>query len=134
MLALVLALLQAAPPATDTPPRITPAEAVRHVEELVVVEGTVDQVSVSASETTFLNFGGRYPNHVFSAVLFKSKRALFPDLQSCEGKTIQVQGVVRLYFEKPEIVLSEPGQLRAPQCGRPPSSSGTARGPGGRTF
>lgn len=118
MLALVLALLQAAPAVAD-PPKIPPAEAAKHLEELVVVEGTLDQVSVSASETTFLNFGGRNPNQVFSAVIFKSKRALFPDLQGCEGKTIQVQGIVRLYFEKPEIVLSEPGQLRAQSCGSP---------------
>ncbi len=137
MLALVLAaLLQAAPPAADgPPPGIAPAEAPRHLEELVVVEGTVAQVSVSASETTFLNFGGRYPNQVFSAVVFKSKRALFPNLESCEGKTVQVQGIVRLYFEKPEIVLSEPGQLRAASCGPPPPSrSAPPRDLGGLYF
>ena len=115
MLALLLALLPLIAAAADGPPTITPAEAAKHVGELVVVQGRVDQVSVSArSETTYLNFGGRHPNHTFSAVVFKSKQPQFPNLLAYEGRVARVQGVVQIYFEKPEIVLSEPGQLRSP--------------------
>ncbi len=72
-------------------------------------------MSVSShSETTYLNFGGRHPNHTFSAVIFKSKLAQFPNLRGYEGKVARVRGVVQVYFDKPEMVLNEPGQLRSP--------------------
>jgi hypothetical protein len=61
MLALLLALLPFAAPA-ENPPTITPADAAKHVGELVIVQGTVDQVSVTGSQTTYLNFGVRFAN------------------------------------------------------------------------
>jgi len=111
MLPLVLAVFSLV--AVADPPTITPAEASKHVGELVVVKGTVDQVSVSLSETTYLNFGGRYPNHTLTAVISKAKRAQFPNVKSYEGKVAQVRGVVQLYRGEPEITLNEPGQLRS---------------------
>ena len=114
MLALVLALLAFVAPA-DKPPVITPAEAAKHVGELVIVRGTVDQVSVSTrTETTYLNFGGRYPNQVFAAVISKAKQAQFPNVKEYEGKVVQVRGVVQRYRGTAEIILNEPGQLRLP--------------------
>jgi len=68
MLALLLSLLSlVAPP---TPPTISPADAAQHVGEFVMVQGTVDQVSVTTRNGTFLDFGGRYPNYTFTAVIF----------------------------------------------------------------
>lgn len=125
ILALLLPLVAAA---ADDPPRVTPAETGKHLGELVTVEGTVDQVRVSGAETTYLDLGGRYPDHAFSAVVFKSRRAQFPDLESYEGRLVRVTGVVQRYFEKPEIVLSEPGQLRrveaSQSAGRSPALPG----------
>ena len=116
MLVLILALLSLAAPVADGPPTITPAEAAKHVGELVIVQGTVDQVSVSArSETTFLNFGGKYPNNAFVAVIFKANKERFPNVKACEGKVVQVRGVVQLYRGKPEIILNDPVQLRLPE-------------------
>jgi hypothetical protein len=113
MLALVLAALPFLAPA-EPPPVITPAEAAKHVGDLVVVEGKVDQIVLSVNLTTHINFGGRYPNHAFTATIFKAKQPLFTGVKDYEGKVVQVRGVVHLYRGKPEIVLEEPTQLRLP--------------------
>jgi DNA/RNA endonuclease YhcR with UshA esterase domain len=47
-------------------------------------------------------------------VIFKSKQRDFTGVKGCEGKVAQVRGVVKLYRDKPEIILNEPGQLRSP--------------------
>ena len=45
---------------------ILPEEAKEHVGENVSVRGLVEQVSVSKKGHAFLNFGGRYPNQIFT--------------------------------------------------------------------
>ena len=46
---------------------ILPEEAKEHVgEKNASVRGLVEQVSVSKKGHAFLNFGGRYPNQVFT--------------------------------------------------------------------
>ena len=111
MLTLVLAALPFLAPA-GPPPVITPAEAVQHVGDEVVVQGTVSQIVLSVNLTTHINLGGRYPNHVFTATIFKAKQTLFTGVKDYEGKVVQVQGLVHLYRGKPEIVLTEPTQIR----------------------
>ena len=97
--------------------RIVPdSQAAQYVGQTVTVEGTVAQVSVSQrSNTTFLNFGDRYPNHTFTAVIFRSAAARFPNPQQWEGKRVRVTGTVRLYRGKPEIVLDNPSQITLPR-------------------
>jgi len=93
-------------------PVVAPVDAAQHVGKEVVVEGVVVQVSVSTpSEPIYLNFGARYPKHVFAAVVFADKRALFADAGKWEGKKVRVTGTVQLYRGKPEIVLNDPAQL-----------------------
>lgn len=111
MLALLLFALVAAPPAT-TPPIIAPERAASHVGEEVVVQGKVTQIVLSVNLTTHINFGGIYPKHVFTATVFKANQNLFPGVRDLDGKVVQVQGVVRLYRGKPEIVLTRPTQIR----------------------
>lgn len=110
MLALLFCALALVAPA-QKPPVITPAEAAKHVGQEVVVRGTVSQIVLSVNLTTHINFGGLYPNHVFTATIFKAKQTQFPGVKDYEGKTVQVQGVVRLYKNKPEIVLTERAQI-----------------------
>jgi len=101
-------------PAQAQGPTVRPDEAARYVGQVVTVEGQVVQVSVSRqSNTTFLNFGGRYPDHVFVAVIFRSAASAFPDPTQWEGRRVHVRGRVRMYRGKPEIVLDSPSQLAA---------------------
>lgn len=81
---------------------IAPADAKAHVGESVTVHGTVEEVKVSA-KAIFLDFGGKYPNQVFSVVAFNMDWA--DALKAYQGKTISVKGTVVLYKGKPEIIL-----------------------------
>ncbi len=73
----------------------------------------------------FLNFGRRYPNHPFNAVIFNLQA--FPEARTWEGKTIKVRGKIQLYGGngKAEIILERPEQVMidstttVPQDARP---------------
>lgn len=120
--------------ALTAPPVITPAEAAQHVGKEVIVQGKVEQVVTTINMTTHVNFGGRYPDQLFTGKIFKAQQGLFAGVKAFEGKVAQVQGVVRVYRGKPEIGLDEPSQLRlvepaatpaAPpaRLGEPPAST-----------
>jgi TonB family protein len=105
--------------AVAAPPTIKPEEAANYVGKEVVVQGTIDQIATTVNLTTHINMGGRYPNHVFTATILKAKQGLFTGVKSYAGKPAEVQGVVKLYRGKPEIMLNEPSQLRL--AGAPPA-------------
>jgi TonB family protein len=78
------------------------------------VLGRVTQVGESKDRhTLFLNFGGRYPNHVFDAVVLSKNLQSFPEARSWEGKNITVRGKIQLYKGrgKPEIILERQEQV-----------------------
>ncbi len=87
------------------------SEAAAHLGESVTVEGTVASVHVTRSGTTFLNFGTAYPNQTFTAVIFRTAASKFPNPQQWEGKRVLVTGKVKLYRDRPEIVLEDPARL-----------------------
>lgn len=92
---------------------VSPQEASQHVGEVVTVRGTVAGVGHSPrSNTTFVNFGAPYPNHDFTAVIFRSAAPQFPDADSWTGKTVSVTGLVKTYSGKPEIILNSPSQIK----------------------
>jgi len=79
---------------------------------VVVVQGKVSQIVLSVNLTTHINFGGLYPNHVFTATIVRARQTLFAGVRDYEGKEVQVQGLVHLYKGKPEIMLTERAQIR----------------------
>jgi DNA/RNA endonuclease YhcR with UshA esterase domain len=92
---------------------VAPQEARNHVGEYVTVTGVVSGVGHSSrSNTTFINFGGRFPNHQFTAVIFRNAAESFDNVDGLDGKTVSVTGKVKMYRGKPEIVLNSPSQLR----------------------
>ena len=111
MLALVFSLLALTAPAPE-PPVIAPEEAARHVDQHVIVRGTVTQVVVTKNLTTHVHFGGIYPEQVFTATFFKASRPQFPEVQAYEGKVVEVEGVVHIVRKKPEILVNVGKQIR----------------------
>ncbi len=109
VISLGMALLFATVASAET---ISPQEASRHVGEFVTVEGVVSQVSRSKGGTTFVNFGGRFPNHVFYGVIFRSKIDAFRGIFSLEGRRVRMEGRIQMYKGKPQIVLSSPQQIQ----------------------
>lgn len=63
------------------------------------------------SGNVFINMGGRYPEHIFTGVIFGSNAARFPGVRSLEGKTITLEGRVRLHKQKPQIIIEERSQI-----------------------
>lgn len=90
---------------------ISPQEASHYVGSAMTVEGVVSQVSTSSSGTTFVNFGGRFPNHVFYAVIFRKNSDQFSGLHAIEGRAVAISGTVELYKGKPQIILYSPDQI-----------------------
>ena len=114
MRALVFALvltLAATPVVAET---IAPNEARNHVGQNVTVEGAVSGVHHAASgSVTFIDMGGSYPNNTFTSIILKDDANKFPDVDTLNGKTIDVTGPIRLYQGRPEIILNDPAQLKA---------------------
>lgn len=96
--------------ATHSEP-ISPKDAYANVGSYEAVEGVVSQVSVTGSGTTFINFGGRYPNHVFYGVIFRSDVDKFKGVEKLEGRTVLMHGPIDLYEGKPQIILRDPSQV-----------------------
>src|SRR5512145_2755393 len=116
MLAVLFAVLASVAPGQNppvqNPPVIAADEAAKHVGQEVVVRGRISQIVLSVNLTTHINFGGLYPNHVFTATIMKAKQTLFGGVRDYEGKEVEVQGLVHLYKGKPEIMLTERAQIR----------------------
>lgn len=90
---------------------ISAQEASQYVGSSITVEGVVSQVSTTRGGTTFINFGGRFPNHVFYAVIFRSNSDQFSGVRGLEGRTIAINGTVEFYKGKPQIILLSPDQI-----------------------
>lgn len=90
---------------------ITPSQALQHVGEEVTVEGVLEQVSEIDSGTIFLNYGGRFPDHIFYGVIFGDYASSFPDLRGLEGSMVGLTGTIELYRGKPQIILTDQSQI-----------------------
>lgn len=87
-------------------------DAPNHIGNQVVISGKVNNIFVSKTNTTFINFCKDYRSCPFSAVIFADDRSQFGDLQKLIGETVQISGVVNEYKGNPQIVLKDPSQLK----------------------
>ena len=91
---------------------IGPAEVAAHAGETVTVRAAVSEVHTGHGGTIFINMGGGYPDNAFTAVIFASDLAKFPNARALQGKTVGISGPVQLYQGKPEIILKTADQLK----------------------
>lgn len=108
ILPLILAL--GSNPALAAP--ISDAQAMAHIGQTMTVEGVVTGTHVTAKGTEFLDFGPRYPNQDFTAVIFGSSASQFGDVANYYGKRVDVTGKLELYRGKAEVILRSAHQLR----------------------
>jgi DNA/RNA endonuclease YhcR with UshA esterase domain len=92
--------------------KISAKDAANYIDKSVTVIDTVTGVYLSKSGTYFINMGGDYPDNAFTAVIFKSDTSKFHNVESLEGKVVEVTGKVKEYREKPEIVVEKVKQVR----------------------
>lgn len=88
-------------------------EAGAHIGERVRVRGAVFSVRKSR-KAVFINFGNG-PEKDFIAVIFKDSLSAFSvkgiDPVGYKGKVIEVTGVVKMYRQRPEIIVKTPLQI-----------------------
>ena len=83
----------------STSGQISVYEADAHIGESTTVCGEVSQIS-QTSKATYINFGGIYPKHKFSAVIWSNN--IMP---TSEGSKICITGLVESYKGVPQIVI-----------------------------
>ena len=111
LLAAVVLLVSAAPAFAAS---YAAAQAAAHIGETATIEGPVSGTHVDArSGAGFIDMGGRYPNQTFTGFIPRGALGRFGDLSRYEGKSLGITGTVRDYRGRPEIILSDPGQVHA---------------------
>lgn len=93
--------------AIQQPKRITAAEASKHVGERAQVCGLVADgryLDKSTGQPTLINFEKKYPNQVFTLVIWGTSRKEFgtPE-RELVGKKVCVTGLIKNYRDKPQI-------------------------------
>jgi hypothetical protein len=97
---------------------IAPDDAKSHAGDTVTVRGAVAQVIVAKTGNVFVNFGGEYPNQVFSAVLLAKRTPGLAEggktwLTDLKDKKVSVTGKIEMNEGKPQIVLSAKEDIHA---------------------
>jgi hypothetical protein len=83
-----------------------------HAGETGCVAGRVLKVFTSGGGNTFLDFCEDYHDCPFSSVIFSSDKRKFGNLQSLTGRQIEIRGLISVYQGRPEIIISDPDQIR----------------------
>jgi DNA/RNA endonuclease YhcR with UshA esterase domain len=91
---------------------IAPADAKAQVGKTVTVEGTVDNVHTTPAGNTYIDLGGHFPNNTFAAVIFSKDTSKFTNVTALKGKTVDITGPIKLYKDKPQIVLKSADQIK----------------------
>jgi|GEM_PF-806617 len=86
--------------------------AADHYGRYATVEGRI-VATHNSGKACFLNFHADYKRY-FTAVIFASAFDRFPPSPESfySGKHVRVTGTIKEYKGKPEIVLSDPGQIQ----------------------
>jgi DNA/RNA endonuclease YhcR with UshA esterase domain len=110
----ILALLLCAIAArADKPIVIKASEAVKYVGKQVEVRGRVVSITTSPLGTTFINFGGEYPNQTFAGFIGAgSPIATDQRLSMIQGKIISISGTIEFRKGKPEINVMSADQIK----------------------
>jgi exonuclease VII large subunit len=87
-------------------------DAAAHAGQNGTVVGVLSNVHQNASKMVFLDLGGVYPDNAFSAVIFPRDAGKFHDFAPLTGKTLAITGKIKMYQNKPEIVLNTPDQVK----------------------
>ena len=89
----------------------TAAETKDHIGEYAHVTGHVTEVHVTSKGDVFIRFGPAYPDFDFTAVIYSNDRGKFGDVTRLQARAVTVTGTIRLYHEKPEVILKRREQL-----------------------
>jgi DNA/RNA endonuclease YhcR with UshA esterase domain len=112
----------------DSDKPLSPAEAAKRVDQKCTVEMVVKSTGKARAGTpVFFNSEDDFRDKKNFTVLLdkeaveKFKKAKVEDPAAhFKGKTVRVTGTVKLYRERPEIVVNDPGQIKVVEKKEPP--------------
>jgi len=112
---LVIALLTTA--LAQAQKNLSTNDAKDHIGEQGTVCGKVVSTRYAESShgsPTFLNFDKAYPDQIFTLVIWGSDRSKFGDPEATyRGHRVCVTGKISAYKGVPEVVATEPAQIKA---------------------
>src|SRR5271169_198929 len=113
----ILAFLLLATLLAQAQKTLTATEAKDHIGEKATVCGKVVSTrwaESSRGSPTFLNFDEPYPDQVFTLVIWGSDRSRFSEPETTyRGKRVCVTGKISAFKGVPEVVATEPSQIKA---------------------
>jgi DNA/RNA endonuclease YhcR with UshA esterase domain len=88
-----------------------------HENKTVTTCGKVmscNEITSKEKKITYLSFGKSYPNNTFTAVIFEKDYINFKGKPSVffADKDVCITGKVKIYREKPEIILNSEEQIK----------------------
>jgi micrococcal nuclease len=95
--------------------KIAAKDAAHHIGETVTITDKVYSTKlITQSNMTLLNLGGYYPNQTLTIMIPGADRENFKGLPEVyyKGKDVTVTGKIVDYHGKPEIVVTDPSQLK----------------------
>jgi hypothetical protein len=100
-------------PAESSPP---PCADIRNAGPMVgkngCVAGLVLRVYTARTGNTFLDFCQDYRTCPFTSVIFSADKGKFGNLESLQGKRVEIRGNVVTYQGHAEIIVHDPQQVR----------------------
>jgi hypothetical protein len=117
LLCSVLVLCGLAKAVTDCVPF---AEAQKHIGDIRCVTGKVLRVQQGNGGVHFFDFCEDYRVCPFTVVVFPSDLMRIGDLRQLQGRQIEIEGVVKEYDGRAEIILKRLSQLRGDAARIPP--------------
>jgi len=95
-------------------------EAGQHVGETKCISGKVLRVKLGVKGVHFLDFCEDQLSCPFTVVVFSHDLKDVGDVRRLEGRTIEIQGAVKLYDGRAEIILNRIGQISGGAAMIPP--------------
>ncbi len=87
-------------------------EASTQVGKTGCVAAQVLRVYTSRGGNTFLDFCQDYRGCPFTSVIFAADKSKFGDLESLQGRHVEIRGAITLYQNRAEVIIRDPQQIR----------------------
>jgi hypothetical protein len=106
--------------AATASPCLPITDAGKHIGATKCVSGKVIRVKQGECGTHFFDFCEDYRTCPFTVVVFSRDLKQIGDVRRLEGRQIEIDGEIKSYDGRAEIILSRPGQLRGDAAHIPP--------------
>ena len=102
-----------APDAGTSPPCVDIRNAAPLEGKNGCVAGLVMRVYSARTGNTFLDFCQDYRNCPFTSLIFAADKSKFGNLETLQGKRVEIRGGVVTYRGRAEIIIHDPQQVRS---------------------